>query len=54
MLLTILLLLVYVKPIADFLSLQIPTSFEWLIIILLSLVPLVIVEFYKLIKKIIK
>ena len=52
--LTILLLLVYVKPIADFLSLQIPTSFEWLIIILLSLVPLVIVEFYKLIKKIIK
>ena len=52
--LVILLLLVYVPPIASFLSLQVPTSFEWLIIILLSLTPLVIVELYKLVKKIIK
>ena len=48
----ILLLLVYIKPIALFLSLQQPNSFEWTIIILLSLVPLIIVELYKLLKKI--
>ena len=52
--LVILLLLVYVKPVADFLSLQVPNSFEWLVIILLSLTPLVVVEFYKLVKKLIK
>ena len=52
--LVILLLLVYVKPVADFLSLQVPDSFEWLVIILLSLTPLVVVEFYKLVKKLIK
>ena len=50
----ILLVLVYVKPIAIFLSLQQPNPSEWLIIILLSLVPLVIVEIYKLIKKLSK
>ena len=47
----ILLLLVYIKPIALFLSLQQPNSFEWTIIILLSLIPLIIVELYKLFKK---
>ena len=48
----ILLMLVYIKPVASFLSLQQPNSFEWTIIILLSLVPLIIVELYKLLKKI--
>ncbi len=52
--LIILLLLIYIDPIATFLLLQIPTAFEWMIIILLSLTPLVIVELYKLIKKIIQ
>ena len=52
--LVILLLLVYVEPVANFLSLQVPNSFEWLVIILLSLTPLVVVEFYKLVKKLIK
>lgn len=52
--LVILLLLVYVKPVANFLSLQVPNSFEWLVIILLSLTPLVVVELYKLVKKLIK
>ena len=52
--LIVLLLLVYVEPLANFLSLQIPTSSEWLIIISLSLTPLVVVEIYKLFKKIIK
>lgn len=47
----VLLMLVFVKPIAEFLSLQQPNSFEWTVIILLSLVPLVVVEIYKLIKK---
>lgn len=47
----VLLTLVFVKPIAEFLSLQQPNSFEWTVIILLSLVPLVVVEIYKLIKK---
>lgn len=48
---TVLLMLVFVKPIAEFLSLQQPNLFEWTVIILLSLVPLVVVEIYKLIKK---
>lgn len=48
---TVLLMLVFVKPIAKFLSLQQPNLFEWAVIILLSLVPLVVVEIYKLIKK---
>ena len=48
----ILLLLVFVKPIAKFLSLQQPNLYEWYIIISLSLVPLVVVEFYKLTKKV--
>ena len=48
---TVLLMLVFVKPIAKFLSLQQPNLFEWTVIILLSLVPLVVVEIYKLIKK---
>ena len=48
----ILLLLVFVKPIATFLSLQQPNLYEWYIIISLSLVPLVVVEFYKLTKKV--
>ena len=52
--LVILLLLVYVEPVANFLSLQVPDSFEWLVIILLSLTPLVVVELYKLVKKLIK
>ena len=52
--LVILLLLVYVEPVANFLSLQVPNSFEWLVIILLSLTPLVVVELYKLVKKLIK
>ena len=47
----VLLMLVFVKPIAKFLSLQQPNLFEWAVIILLSLVPLVVVEIYKLIKK---
>ena len=47
----VLLMLVFVKPIAEFLSLQQPNLFEWAVIILLSLVPLVVVEIYKLIKK---
>ena len=47
----VLLMLVFVKPIAEFLSLQQPNLFEWTVIILLSLVPLVVVEIYKLIKK---
>ena len=49
--LLILLLLVFVPPVANFLSLQVPNSNEWLIMILLSLIPLVIVEIYKLIIK---
>ncbi len=52
--LIILLLLVFIPPIADFLSLHNLSISEWLIVILLSLVPLVIVEIYKLIKKIAK
>ncbi len=52
--LIILLLLVFIPPIADFLSLHNLSMSEWLIVILLSLVPLVIVEIYKLIKKIAK
>ena len=47
----VLLMLVFVKPIAKFLSLKQPNLFEWAVIILLSLVPLVVVEIYKLIKK---
>ena len=47
----VLLMLVFLKPIAKFLSLQQPNLFEWAVIILLSLVPLVVVEIYKLIKK---
>ena len=47
----VLLMLVFLKPIAEFLSLQQPNLFEWAVIILLSLVPLVVVEIYKLIKK---
>ena len=47
----VLLMLVFVKPIAKFLSLRQPNLFEWAVIILLSLVPLVVVEIYKLIKK---
>lgn len=50
--LVILLLLVFIPPVAQFLSLQVPNKNEWLIIILLSLVPLVVVELYKLIIKI--
>ena len=50
--LIVLLMLVFIKPIASFLSLQQPTLFEWLIIIILSLVPLIIVEIHKLITKI--
>ena len=50
--LIVLLMLVFIKPIATFLSLQQPTLLEWLIIIILSLVPLIIVEIYKLITKI--
>ena len=47
----VLLMLVFVKPIAEFLSLQQPNLFEWAVIILLSIVTLVVVEIYKLIKK---
>ncbi len=50
--LIVLLMLVFIKPIASFLSLQQPTLLEWLIIIILSLVPLIIVEIHKLITKI--
>ena len=50
--LIVLLMLVFIKPIATFLSLQQPTLLEWLIIIILSLVPLIIVEIHKLITKI--
>ena len=50
----ILLILIYFEPIAKFLSLQIPSSTEWLIIICLSLIPLFLVELYKLFKKIFK
>lgn len=52
--LIILLLLVFIPPIANFLSLHNLSMSEWLIVISLSLVPLVIVELYKLIKKIAK
>ena len=50
--LVILLLLVFIPPVAQFLSLQVPNKNEWLVIISLSLVPLVVVELYKLIIKI--
>ena len=50
--LIVLLMLVFIKPIATFLSLQQPTLLEWLIIIMLSLVPFIIVELHKLITKI--
>ena len=50
--LIVLLLLVFIKPIASFLSLQQPTLFEWLIIVMLSLVPFIIVELHKLITRI--
>lgn len=49
--LIILLLLVFIPPVAQFLSLQIPSKNEWLVIIALSLVPLVVVELYKLVAK---
>ena len=45
--LIILLLVVFISPVAQFLSLQMPNKKEWLVIIALSLVPLAVVELYK-------
>ena len=48
----ILMLVVFIKPVANFFSLVSLSLNEWVIVVLLSLVPLIVLEIYKLIRNI--
>ena len=51
---TFLLIVLFITPIREFFSLSVLTGNEWLIVILLSLSPILVVEIFKAIKKYLK